>query len=237
MWIHISTTCGKSIVAVRPISTWASTWNPHGSELNRIESGTCAIRRQVQLWGHAIRHVYGLRVRAASGTRSGWMRGRGGRTSQGFGLSLKPREIQLDRRGQSRASSTPIWRLGVPYERPVRDSVGLIAPAVMNQVGWPSGLGINVEAPSVSSRSGNRRRHQGEERRRKLRLQPVTARSGHPATTGWPFRFGGAGRGTRVTRPASRVSRPPQLPSRTSPDTPVAGPAARWFCCSPAHRR
>jgi hypothetical protein len=39
---------------------------------------------------------------------------------------------------QSRASPSPIWRLGEQCEGSVRDPIRLAAPAQTNQVGWPS---------------------------------------------------------------------------------------------------
>src|SRR3990172_12222340 len=47
---------------------------------------------------------------------------------------------------QSRASSTPIRRLGVQWEGSVRDPIRLAALTGTNQVGRPSGLGMEAEA-------------------------------------------------------------------------------------------
>jgi hypothetical protein len=44
------------------------------------------------------------------------------------------------RRSQSRASSTPILRLGVLWEGSVRDPIRIPALAKSTQVGWPSYL-------------------------------------------------------------------------------------------------
>jgi hypothetical protein len=50
-------------------------------------------------------------------------------------------------RGQSRASSTPIWRLGVQCEGLIRDQTRLAALALANLVAWPSHLGMEAGAP------------------------------------------------------------------------------------------
>ena len=51
------------------------------------------------------------------------------------------------RRGQSRASSAPIWRLGVQCERPIRDLARLTAPALVNLAARPGCLGMEAGAP------------------------------------------------------------------------------------------
>lgn len=103
----------------------------------------------------------------------------------------------------SRAPSTPIWRLGVQCGRPVRDSARPAALARTNQVGWPSGLGMEPK-PRLALPSGpSRRWRQREERRRKLRLRIIRVWNGRPATTGRPFFFRAA---TRSGSQRGRVS-------------------------------
>ena len=46
-----------------------------------------------------------------------------------------------------------MWRLGMQCEGSVRDPIRLAALAQMNQVGRPSGLGIQAEAPLKPYRS------------------------------------------------------------------------------------
>ena len=59
-----------------------------------------------------------------------------------------------------------MWRLGMQCEGLVRDPIRLAALVLMNQAGWPSGLGMEAEAPrepysDVSVTDGRREKNGG----------------------------------------------------------------------------
>lgn len=101
---------------------------------------------------------------------------------------------------QSRAPSTPTRRLGVQCERSVRDSIRIAAPARMNQVGWPSGLGMEAEAPLCPPDRRNSQTVAGG--RRTVAQAPTSGNScaGRPSqpSAGRPFLF------SRSAAPPSR---------------------------------
>lgn len=73
----------------------------------------------------------------------------------------------LDRRGQSRASPAPMWRLGVQCEGSVRDPIRLAALALVNlaalgQAAW----GWKPELPTALPRAHQSKRRLREEEQR-----------------------------------------------------------------------
>ena len=71
-----------------------------------------------------------------------------------------------NRRGQSRASSTPMWRLGVQCEGSVRDPIRLAALVLVNLVARPGHLGMEAGAPDAlpginQSCGGSRKKNSG----------------------------------------------------------------------------
>lgn len=58
----------------------------------------------------------------------------------------------LNRQGQSRALSTPIWRLGVQCEGSVRDLIRLAALALANHAVRPGCVGMEAGAPVLPYR-------------------------------------------------------------------------------------
>ncbi len=91
--------------------------------------------------------------------------GGGRRRTQGLRRPRIPVVTPVGRWGQSRAPSAPGRRSGVQYGRSVRDPIGPVALIPTNQVGRPSGLGMEAEASHEPSRSasapGGRREKNG----------------------------------------------------------------------------
>lgn len=195
---------------MRPHITFSPTNNPHQSDVTRIKSGTCAIFQEWYL-GDVSRVP-----KAFSGDEASRLTGSGWSAGEGSGVQTPIPADPDDHANpgwwsQSRASSTPTRRLGVQCERSVRDPIRIAAPARMNQVGWPSGLGMEAEAPSCPPDRRNSQPVAGG--RRTVAKAPTSGNScaGRPSqpSAGRPFLFSGPSSAPR--HPYRRVVAQPAL--------------------------